>query len=332
MVADGLGEQADKDVFIIGPTGLALAPDGTLYASDAIDNRIVAIPDAATRTTSAGTGREVTRDGMLKRPLALALAPGKARCSPPMPRTARWWRSTRRAAGSCRRSGSMPTRRSSPPGSGDLFGLAMASSGDGFYYVRGRHEHARARARRAEGAFPLTARCPFASRRGFLSAAGGSRGRRRRRAGGACGRRRRTGSAPRDRVRPGPLSSRSTGRTRAASPQRRRTTPISPPSISTREAGPRSRRCCARWTEAAVAPHRRGNRGAAGPRPLRAGARHRRGDRPGAGPAHTDLRLRPRPVRAGRARPLRSRRTPAGGAGRSAALQRRPARSGALRR
>ena len=43
--------------------------------SDAIGNRIVAIPDAPTRTTSAGHGREVTKDGLLQRPLAMAMAP-----------------------------------------------------------------------------------------------------------------------------------------------------------------------------------------------------------------------------------------------------------------
>ena len=75
MIASGFGEQADKDVFIIGPTGLRLGADGTLYVSDAIGNRIAAIPDAATRTDSAGTGRDVTKDGLLKRPLAMTTAP-----------------------------------------------------------------------------------------------------------------------------------------------------------------------------------------------------------------------------------------------------------------
>ena len=75
VIASGFGEQADKGVFLIGPTGLALGPDNTLYVSDALGNRIVAIPDATTRTTSAGTGREVTKDGLLHRPLAMAMAP-----------------------------------------------------------------------------------------------------------------------------------------------------------------------------------------------------------------------------------------------------------------
>ena len=61
VIASGFGEQADKDVFIIGPTGLALGAGGVLYVSDALGNRIVAIPNAATRTDSAGTGARSPR-------------------------------------------------------------------------------------------------------------------------------------------------------------------------------------------------------------------------------------------------------------------------------
>ena len=134
VIAHGFGEQADKDVFIVGPTGLVLASDGTLYASDAIGNRVVAIANAATRTTSAGTGREVTKDGFLKRPLALEMAPNGhllavnglngqvVEIDPASGRQlyAQWID---------------PNKAQSPPGSGDLFGIAMTPSGDGFYYV-----------------------------------------------------------------------------------------------------------------------------------------------------------------------------------------------------
>jgi len=75
VIADGFGEKADKDVFIIGPTGLALDEDGTLFVADALGNRITAIDAATTRTHSAGCGRDVTKDGALKRPLALAWTP-----------------------------------------------------------------------------------------------------------------------------------------------------------------------------------------------------------------------------------------------------------------
>jgi hypothetical protein len=136
VVANGFGAQADKGVFLIGPTGLALAPDGTLYVSDALGNRIVAIPEAATRTTSAGTGREVTvtKDGLLQRPLALALAPNGHLLAPNAqngqvveidPATGKQlyaqWIDNDKAQ--------------TPPGSGDLFGIAMTPDGNGFYYV-----------------------------------------------------------------------------------------------------------------------------------------------------------------------------------------------------
>ena len=63
VIGNGFGQQADKDVFIIGPTGLALGADGALYVSDAIHNRIAMIPNAATRKDSAGTGKDVTARG-----------------------------------------------------------------------------------------------------------------------------------------------------------------------------------------------------------------------------------------------------------------------------
>ena len=134
VVAQGFAEQADKDVFVIGPTGLGLGRDGTLYVSDALGNRIVAIPDALTRTTSAGLGREVTKDGFLKRPLAMTIAPNghllvinglngqvvEIDAEAGRQIYARWID---------------PNRAQQPPGAGDLFGIAMTPEGDGFYYV-----------------------------------------------------------------------------------------------------------------------------------------------------------------------------------------------------
>jgi len=134
VIASGFGEQADKDVFIIGPTGLALGKDGTLYVSDALGNRVAAIANAATRTDSAGAGREVTKEGLLKRPLAMTIAPNghllvtnglNGQVVEIDPQTgeqlyARWVDAN---------------KAQSPPGSGDLFGIAMTPTGDGFYYV-----------------------------------------------------------------------------------------------------------------------------------------------------------------------------------------------------
>jgi sugar lactone lactonase YvrE len=67
--------QADAGAFVKGPTGLALAPSGTLYVADNLGNRIAAIPNALTRTDSANTGTTLTSGGQLSHPLGLALAP-----------------------------------------------------------------------------------------------------------------------------------------------------------------------------------------------------------------------------------------------------------------
>jgi hypothetical protein len=134
VVGDGFSQRADRDNFLFGPTGLALAPDGTLYVTDGLDNQITAIPDAVTRTDSAGKGRPVTENGLLAWPLALATAPnghllvcnGKnGQVVEVDPQTgqqiyAQWIDSD---------------QAQSPPGNGDLFGIAMKPDGKGFYYV-----------------------------------------------------------------------------------------------------------------------------------------------------------------------------------------------------
>jgi hypothetical protein len=134
VIADGFGQRSDRDAFLIGPTGLALGGNGTLYVSDSMENRIVAIDDAASRTSSAGLGRTVAQDGLLKRPLALAFtATGHLiTCNAKNgqvveidPATGKQlyaqWVDTDEAQ--------------SPPGNGDLFGIAMAGDGKSFYYV-----------------------------------------------------------------------------------------------------------------------------------------------------------------------------------------------------
>jgi len=134
VIANGFGQRANKDAFLVGPTGLALGPNDMLYVSDAVGNQIVAIPDAATRTDSAGTGRTVTKDGLLRRPLALVMAPNRhllvcnalnGQVVEVDPATGKQlyaqWVDTDQAQ--------------SPPGNGDLFGIAMKPDGKGFYYV-----------------------------------------------------------------------------------------------------------------------------------------------------------------------------------------------------
>ena len=136
VVGSGFGAQADKGVFLVGPTGLALSSDQKLlYVSDAIGNRVNAIEDPMTRDTSAGVGRQLTADGLLHRPLAMVTAPNghllvtnalngqvvEIDSASGKQIYARWIDTD---------------KAQSPPGNGDLFGIVMTPAGDGFYYVQ----------------------------------------------------------------------------------------------------------------------------------------------------------------------------------------------------
>jgi DNA-binding beta-propeller fold protein YncE len=134
VVGQGFAQRADLDNFLLGPTGLALGPDNTLYVTDGLENTISAISEATTRTTNAGTGRLVTQDGLLQWPLAMAWSPeghlvvcngkdGRAVEVDPVAGKqiyARWLNTN---------------QAQSPPGNGNLFGLAFAPDNSGIYYV-----------------------------------------------------------------------------------------------------------------------------------------------------------------------------------------------------
>jgi hypothetical protein len=134
VVADGFAQRADKDNFLFGPTGLALGPDQTLYVTDGIDSLIAAVPDAVTRTTSAGTGRPVTQNGLLAWPLAMAMAPNGHLlvCNG---RDGRVVEVDPIAGKQIYAQWIDPDQAQTPPGNGDLFGIAMTPDGKGFYYV-----------------------------------------------------------------------------------------------------------------------------------------------------------------------------------------------------
>jgi hypothetical protein len=76
VIANKIPWRDDPAALVIGPTGVALASDGTLYLADTLDNRIAAIPDALTRTSAMPDGgHTVSTGGLLKQPLGLTLAP-----------------------------------------------------------------------------------------------------------------------------------------------------------------------------------------------------------------------------------------------------------------
>ncbi len=136
VIGSGFSQRADRDNFLFGPTGLVLSQDQkTLYVTDGLDNLIAAISDPATRADSAGTGKVVTQNGQLVWPLAMVMTPeghllvcngkdGKAVEVDPITGQqiyAQWID---------------PDQAQTPPGNGDLFGLAMTPDGTGFYYVQ----------------------------------------------------------------------------------------------------------------------------------------------------------------------------------------------------
>ena len=128
IIGSGFAETADPGALVIGPTGVGLATDGTLYVADSLNNRIAAIPHALTRQTSASTGVDVSFNGALNGPLGLAIAPNghiitaNASDGNLMETT---------PAGSQIAVKTVETAT----GAGSLFGIAIVPGGHGVYFV-----------------------------------------------------------------------------------------------------------------------------------------------------------------------------------------------------
>ncbi len=75
VIGSGFSERTDPNALVIGPTGVGLGEDGTLYIADTLSNRIQAISNALSIQSSAGTGTTVSQGVHLKGPLGLAIAP-----------------------------------------------------------------------------------------------------------------------------------------------------------------------------------------------------------------------------------------------------------------
>lgn len=129
VIAEGIKRRVDPEALVIGPTGVALAKNGTLYLADTLSNRIAAIPEAMTRTTAVpGGGTTVTSGGKLRSPLGLALAPDGDILTA--------------NAGNGNIVESTPAGKQllartadKETGAGSLFGLLVSPNGKGVYYV-----------------------------------------------------------------------------------------------------------------------------------------------------------------------------------------------------
>lgn len=131
VIGSGFPERTDPAALVVGPTGVALGRDGTLYVADTVQSRLAAIPNALTRTTSAGDGATVRAGGPLNAPLGLITVPGGDLVSV--------------NGGDGRAVELSPTGRivavrwldtsGTPAGSGALFGLALVPDAHAVYFV-----------------------------------------------------------------------------------------------------------------------------------------------------------------------------------------------------
>jgi DNA-binding beta-propeller fold protein YncE len=129
VIANGIPWIDSAEALVLGPTGLALAANGTLYVASTEDSKILAISEAMTRTTAAAKGGTVlTGGGHLKEPLGMVLAPNgniitsnggdgnMVEITPAGQQVA-------------------VQTADKKTGAGSLFGLAIAPEGNGIYFV-----------------------------------------------------------------------------------------------------------------------------------------------------------------------------------------------------
>ena len=127
VIATGFAERTDPAALVVGPTGVALGRDGTLYVADTQNSRIAAIPDAPFRFFPAtGGGDTVFQGAPLNGPLGMTLAPngdiltangldGNVVETTP--------------------GGAQNGVVAADPSGGDLFGLTLTPDGSGVYFV-----------------------------------------------------------------------------------------------------------------------------------------------------------------------------------------------------
>jgi hypothetical protein len=130
-VASGFAEHSDPAALVVGPTGVALARNGTLYVADTAMNRIAAVPHANARFTSAGTGITVTTGGQLNAPLGLTLAPDNGILTV----NGGDGMIVETSPGGHQLVHELIDSSGTPPGAGALFGLAVTPSMKAIYFV-----------------------------------------------------------------------------------------------------------------------------------------------------------------------------------------------------
>ena len=130
-IGSGFGEHTDPAALVIGPTGVGLGPDGTLYVADTVANRIAAIPNAARRFSDDGTGTTITTNGALNGPLGLAIAPN----GDILTVNSGDGNMVETTPGHIQAEVKTVDGQGDPAGAGNLFGLAVKPGADAVYFV-----------------------------------------------------------------------------------------------------------------------------------------------------------------------------------------------------
>ncbi len=128
VIANGFAEHTDPNALVVGPTGVGLGHNGTLYVADSNGNRIAAIPNALTRTQVLGHGAAtLSTGGALNDPLGLMIGPNGDVIS------------ANGGDGNLVETSTaghqLGKRTLVPNGAGDLFGLALTPNARGIYFV-----------------------------------------------------------------------------------------------------------------------------------------------------------------------------------------------------
>ncbi len=131
QIGSGFAERTDQAALVIGPTGVGLGRDGTLYVADTLNSRIAAIPDATFRFSDDGDGRTVTSNNFLNGPLGLAIAPN----GDILTVNSLDGNMVETAPDGTQLTFKTVDNQGSPAGAGNLFGLAVAPDGEGVYFV-----------------------------------------------------------------------------------------------------------------------------------------------------------------------------------------------------
>ena len=128
-IGSGFPARTDPNALVIGPTGVGLGFNGTLYVADTLRNRIAAIPNAIFRHSDDGAGLTVSKGGALNSELGLAIAPnddiltvngGNGNMVETTPHGAQV---------------TVRTVDNNSGGAGNLFGLAVKPGADAVYFV-----------------------------------------------------------------------------------------------------------------------------------------------------------------------------------------------------